>query len=162
MKEYSVTATGITVANHAPLSLVALMPPAGGMIEILRMWISQNANANSAQQGVQWAMVSTPFQTVTSATPQKTKSGDAASAIVGATTIAAGKCGINASNENANVIAQVWYDNFNVLNGWLWVPTPREIIELSGQSSYAFALQFSIAPVTLSNWSFGVTYGEKG
>ena len=75
MKEYSVTATGITVANHAPLSLVALMPPAGGMIEILRMWISQNANANSAQQWVQWAMVSTPFQTVTSATPQKTKSG---------------------------------------------------------------------------------------
>jgi hypothetical protein len=151
----------VTVANQ-PVSLVAIMPASGQTIEILRMWVSQAANATSAQQRIAWGFKATAYQTVTSVAPQALKSSDPASLIVGATTIAAGKSGINASAEGGGALTIVGADDFNVLNGWLWVPTPRETIMINSASSFAFTFQFPAAPSTLTNWSFGVTFAELG
>ena len=159
MREYTVIGSNITVANQA-VSLVAIMPPAGKAIEILRAWISQHANATSAQQRVSLGVKATAFQTVTSVTPQKLKQGDPASGIAGATTIAAGKCGINASAEGAGTYTELIGDAFNVLNGYLWIPTPRETIILDSAAALAFVLQFPAAPSTLTGWNFGVTFAE--
>ena len=161
-RTYTISATGITVASATPLTLIALMPATGQTIEILRMWISQNANATSAQQAVRWGWKVTAFQSVTTVTPVADNEGDPASLIAGAATIAVGKCGINASAEGAGGVTVVGADNFNALNGWLWVPTPRESIQLNSINAKAFSLQFNAIPGTLSGWSFGLTYAELG
>jgi hypothetical protein len=161
-REYIISGSNITVANQA-VSLVVVMPPAGSVIEILRCWISQHANATSAQQRVLLGMKASAFQTVVSATPGLLKSGDPVSGIVGvAGSIAAGKCGINASAEGAGTLTAIINDAFNVLNGYLWIPTPRETFIISGGSNLAFTMQFSAAPATLTGWNFGVTFAEIG
>ncbi len=161
MREYTVGGANITVVN-AVCTLVGIMPAAGQTIEILRCWVSQHANATSAQQRIVLGTKVTAFQTVVSVEPQKTKISDPISLVVGATTIAAGKCGINASAEGAGAITTVIADAFNVLNGFLWIPTPRETLTITGTSAAAFVLYFPAAPTTLTGWNFGVTFAELG
>jgi len=161
MREYAVYGANITVVN-AVCSLVGIMPAAGQTIEIIRCWVSQHANATSAQQRIALCTKATAFQTVTSTTPTKLKIGDPASVIVGATTIAAGKSGINASVEGAGTLTTIFEDAFNVLNGWLWVPTPNETITITGTSAQAFVLYFPAAPATLTGWNFGAIFREIG
>jgi hypothetical protein len=159
---YVVSGDNITVA--AAPTLVLVNPPAGGAtgraIEILRCYVSQRANATSAQQGVQLGGKVTAFPTLTSATPAKTAPHDDVSVIVGGTAGAAGTAGINASAEGAGAYTVAINDNFNVLNGWLWVPTPAETFFHNAGSTSAFAMKFSNTPTTLTGWSFGVVYRE--
>lgn len=161
MREYTVGGANITVVN-AVCTLVGIMPTAGMAIEILRCWVSQHANATSAQQRIVLGTKVAAFQTVTSVTPQPIKTSDPASLIAGATTIAAGKSGINASVEGAGAVTTIVADAFNVLNGYLWIPTPRETIIVGGTSAAAFVLYFPAAPATLTGWNFGVTFAEIG
>jgi len=160
MREYTVTGQNITVSGGP--TLVLINPVAGTAIEILRCWCSQMANATSAQQGIQMGTKASAFGTYVSATPGKTKSGDPVSGIAGGTTGAAGTCGINASAEGAGTALAIYPDAFNVLNGWLWVPTPRETFIIRAADSLAFQLKFSTTPGTLTGWNFGVTYSELG
>ena len=51
-------------------------------------------------------------------------------------------------------------DNFNVLNGYLWVPTPREVIELAAGDASGFGLFLPAAAASLTNWACGINYGE--
>jgi hypothetical protein len=97
------------------------------------MWASQQGSATSAQQRIQVETQVTAFPTLVSATPRSLKHGDAtASIIVGGTAGAAGTCGINASAEGAGTKTVKFGDNFNVLNGFLWVATPRETHQHAG------------------------------
>jgi hypothetical protein len=159
---YVVSGDAITVA--AAPTLVLINPPAGGAtgrgIEILRAYASQRANATSAQQGIALGSKVTAFPTLTSATPAKVAPHDDISVIVGGTAGAAGTCGINASAEGAGAYTAVVSDNFNVLNGYLWVPTPAETFVYMPGSTSAFALKFTSTPGTLTSWSFGVVYRE--
>lgn len=162
MREYSVIGDNITVAGAT--TLVHINPPATRVIEIVRAWVSQRANATSAQVGIEMGLKASVFPTLTSATPQKLKTSDAASAITGGTAGAAGTAGINASAEGAGATTPKYNDNFNALQGWLWTPsfTLGETYIISGADSQAFYLKFSAAPPTLSGWSFGVTFREIG
>lgn len=159
-REYIISSGGITVANQA-VTLVSLMPSSTIGFRILRAWISQSANNTSAQQRVQIVTQASVYPTVITATPQKTKITDPTSGIVGiGGTIAAGKCGINASAEGAGTKTILWEDAFNVLNGWLWVPSPDELIVLPPGISSCFSLHLPVAPATLTNWAFGVVFQE--
>jgi hypothetical protein len=162
MREYTVGGANITVANASPVTLVAIMPAAGQSIEILRCWASWHGNVTSLMQRILLGTKVTAFQTVTNVEPQKTKRSDPISLIVGATTIAAGKCGINASAEGAGAVTPIINDAFNVLNGYLWIPTPKETIIISGGAAEAFVMQFPAATVDLAGWNFGVTFAELG
>lgn len=141
-------------------TILALMPSATVGFEILRLWLGQTANATSAQQRVQMGTKVTAFQTVTSVTPAKLKINDPASGITGATTIAAGKCGVMATAEGGGGLTVIWEDAFNVLNGWLWVPTPKETIIMPPGTSSAFTLFFPTMPATKTNWTYGCVYAE--
>jgi hypothetical protein len=156
---YTVSAGGITVAN-AVVTLVFLNPPVTKSIEILRCWISQSANATSAQQRVQLVTQVTAFPTLTAATPSKLMRDDPVSLIAGGTAGAAGTAGVNASAEGAGTKTVIFDDAFNVLNGWLWLPTPRETIVIPASSASGFGLYLPVAPATLTNWAFGVTFAE--
>lgn len=160
MNEYAVSSGGITVAGAT--TLVFINPAAAPQVnlDIMRAWIGQSANATSAQQRVQLETQVSAFPTLTSATPAKLKRAGPASQITGGTAGAAGTAGINASAEGAGAKTVIFEDAFNVLNGWLWVPTPREVITMPAGSTSGFGLFLPVAPATLTNWAFGVTYAE--
>lgn len=163
-RSYTVSGDNITVSG-AP-HLVFLNVAAGGAsvpgYELLRCWVSQRANATSAQQGVCIGTQVTTFPTLTSATPAKTSLGLPTASLVGNTTGAAGSAGINASNNGGGTQIKVYPDNFNVLNGWLWVPTPAETMQSMPSNTSGTFLQFTSTPGTLTGWSFGVVYREIG
>lgn len=159
---YTVTGDNITVAGAT--TLVHINVAAGGAavpgFEVLRAWVSQRANATSAQVGIGLGTKVTAFPTLTAATPAKTNQSDPTANITGGTAGAAGTAGINASAEGGGAFTVVVPDNFNALNGWLWTPTPLETFMFMPGNTSAFASKFSAAPSTLTGWSFGVTYRE--
>ena len=159
-REYIVTEGGVTIAGAS--TLVFINPGTTQSIEILRCWVGQSANATSAQQRVQLVTQVTAFPTLTSIEPAKLKLIDPISVIVGGTAGAAGTCGTDASAEGAGAKTVLLEDAFNVLNGWLWVPTPNETIIMNASAASGFGLFLPVAPATLTNWAYGVTYKELG
>jgi hypothetical protein len=164
MREFSVSGAGITLANAAA-SLVAIMPAAAPAmnLEFLRFWVGQSANATSAQQRVSVVSKASTLQsTMTSATPAKLKRADAVSVIAGNATISAGTAGIHISTitEGAGAVTDIIPDAFNVLNGWLHVPTPAEAIVFPAGSAAALTLYLPVAAATLTNWTFGLNFRE--
>lgn len=163
-REYTVSGDNQTVV--AAPQLIFLNPAAGGAgvpgFEVLRGWCSQRANATSAQQGIRIGTKVTAFPTLVTVTPAKTKLGDPTASLVGNTTGAAGTAGINSSANGAGAELGIYPDNFNVLNGWLWVATPPETVILMPGGTSSFALQFTSTPGTLTGWSWGVCYREVG
>jgi|SRR6185295_17306142 len=164
-RAYSVTGDNITVSG-API-LVFINPAAGGVgvpgFEVLRCWVSQRANATSAQQGVGLGTKVTAFPTLTSATPAKVGGlGLPTANITGGTAGAAGTCGINASANGGGTEINTTPDNFNVLNGWLFVATPPETMPFMPGGTSGFFHKFTSTPSTLTGWSFGVIYREIG
>jgi hypothetical protein len=162
---YSLSADAQTVV--AAPQLTFLNPPAGSVagagFQILRAWASQRANATSAQQGIRQGSKVTAFPTLVSATPVGSLT-DPASKMVGATTGAAGTAGINSSANGGGAEVGNFPDNFNVLNGYLFVATPPELdqqIFMPGGTSGHF-LQFTSTPGTLTGWSWGVVFKELG
>jgi hypothetical protein len=157
---YTVSMANATLANQA-VTLVFVNPGTTASLRFLRMWASQAANATSAQQRVQINSQVSAFPTLTSTTPAKTTSLDQASQITGGTAGAAGTAGTNASAEGAGAKTIIVADDFNVLNGWLWVPTQYETIEAPASASSGIGLHFPAAATTLTNWSAGVTFAEN-
>lgn len=159
---YAIAGDNITVVGGP--TLIFLNPKATGAgsgIEVLRVWCSQRANAVSAMQGIQIHTQVSTFPTLVSATPRVLHSDDPISGLVGATTGAAGTCGINASAEGAGAQSPLVNDNFNVLNGWLYVPTPEERIRIGvAAAATGLGVRFTNTPATLTGWSFGLIYQE--
>lgn len=161
-REFSVGGGGLTVANQA-VTLAFVNPAAAPNfnLDFLRLWASQQGSAASAMQRVQVETQASVFPTLVSATPRKLKTADPnASIIVGGTAGAAGTCGINASAEGAGTKTVVWDDNFNVLNGYLWVATPREVLTMPAGSTSGVGLFLPAAAASLTNWAVGANYGE--
>jgi hypothetical protein len=165
-REYIIPATNITVANQAVTLVFFQAATAAGSVcalEVLRVAVSQAANATSAQQRVQMSTQVTAFPTLTSQAPLQLKALDPASKITGGTAGAAGTSGINASAEGAGGKTVVLPDAFNVLNGYLWVPTPAEtIIESAAATAHGFGLVFPAAPATLTAWNAYLVFREIG
>jgi hypothetical protein len=160
-REYIVGAGGVTLANQQ-VTMVFINPSATQGFELLRAWAGQTGTATSAQQRIQHNTQVTAFPTLTSTTPTKTKFNDPASGITGGAAGAAGTAGTNASAEGAGSKTVIINDTFNNLNGYLWVPTPRELLALGAGIASGYGLGVPVAPGTLNNWQFGVTYGEIG
>ena len=162
-REYALQADAQTVV--AAPQLAFLNPPAGGVAgagcEVIRAWCSQRANATSAQQGIRIGSKVSVFPTMVGSTPNPLKITDPASKFVSGTG-AAGTAGINSSANGAGAEVGYYPDNFNVLNGWLWVATPTEtIVAMPGGTSGLF-LQMTSTPGTLTSWSWGVIFREVG
>lgn len=161
MREFSVGGDGLTIAN-AVVTLVFVNPIAAPNVnlEILRLWASQAGTATSAQQRIEVVTQVTAFPTLTAATPRALKTADAVSVITGGTAGAAGTAGINASAEGAGTKTVRFGDTFNVLNGYLWVPTPRETIVMPAGGASGLGLYLPAAAASLSNWAAGNNYAE--
>ncbi len=161
MREFSVGGDGLTLANQA-VTLVFVNPAAAPSVnlDVVRMWCSQQGSATSAQQRVQVETQVTAFPTLVSATPRALKFVDSASTITGGTAGAAGTAGINASAEGAGAKTVRFGDNFNVLNGYLWVATPPEDIVMPAGSASGLGLFLPAAAASLTNWACGMNFRE--
>src|SRR6266567_4003088 len=156
MREFYVStavgAIGSTVGSVTLIYLRATAAPSLN-IEVLRWWIGQYANATSAQQRVQVGFRGTGFPTLGALTPISMKMNDPnASTLIGSTVgSTAGIAGVNASAETTTGAATYGtgvQDAFNVLNGWLMVPTPPETwINPAGHTS-GLAMVFPTQPTT--------------
>jgi hypothetical protein len=173
MREYTAVMNNATVTSTN--TLVAITAATGApTIEILRAWCSQRANATSAQQGVALSFLtasSAAQQPVGTATnPSKTKVLDPSSYFYGSSvagptsgTGTTGAITTNCTSDGTATKTNVYPDNFNVLNGWLWVPTPPETQMLVGiTNTQCFSLNFPVTPGTLTNWTAGLSYRELG
>ena len=163
-REYIIPAANQTIVG-GPTLIFVQAPSAAPVtsLEFLRAFVSQAANATSNQQRVQLNTQVSAFPTLVSQAPVVLKAGDPASKITGGTAGAAGTSGINASAEGAGTKTAVYADAFNVLNGWLWVPTPYEtIIESAQSTAHGFGISFPATPVTLTNWNAGLVFRELG
>lgn len=161
MREFSVGGDGLTLAN-AVVTLVNINPAAAPSVNlsVFRMWASQQGSATSAQQRVQAVTQVTAFPTLVGATPRPLKFVDTASTIVSGTAGAAGTAGINASAEGGGAKTVRFGDNFNVLNGYLWVGLPQEEIIMPGGSASSFSLYLPAAAASLTNWAAGMNFRE--
>ena len=159
---YTVPMSNVSVTNATQLAWVFVNPGVTASLSFLRAWASQAANATSAQQQVAIQTQVTAFPTVTSTTPAKTAFLDPVSQITGGAAGAAGTAGTNASVAGAGTKSPVIVDNFNVLNGYLWVPTPLEVLIMNASSASGIGLYAPVAPTSLANWSAGMTYQELG
>jgi hypothetical protein len=161
MREFSVSAGGQNVAGTTTCIFINPAAAPNPNLEFLRWWVGQAANATSAQQRIQLETQASVFPTLVTTTVVKLKPSDPnASVIAGNTTGAAGTAGINASTESAGTKTVVWDDAFNVLNGWLHVPTPAETRVMPAGFAQGLGLYFPVAPQTLTSWSFGCVFRE--
>lgn len=160
MREFTISAGALTFAAATEVFINPAAAP-NPNIEILRAWLSQSANATSAQQRVQVETQVTAFPTLVSATPAKLKRSDPnASVIAGGTAGAAGTSGITASAEGGGAKTVIFEDNFNVLNGWLYVPTPPETIVMPAGSASGLGIFLPVAPATTTGWALGLNFRE--
>jgi len=168
MREFVVATGGVTLGSTVGSVTLVYLRASGAPnmnIEVLRWWIGQSANATSAQQRVLVAWRGSGFPTLGALTPVSLKMQDPnASVLIGSTVgSTAGIAGVNASAETttgASTYGTGINDAFNVLNGWLQVPTPPETwINPAGHGS-GLAMVMPVQPATTTSWSFGVNFRE--
>lgn len=127
------------VAVTAAITLLQIKAGATVPLQIIRAVIGQTSSTTSTQQSVQINRKSAAA-TVTSFTPLITGPvTDPAASSVGGTAAT----GTNASGEgtDSNIIKQ---DVFNYLNGWLYLPTPKEWLFVDAAA--IAGLKFPAAP----------------
>ena len=134
------------------ITLVQVKAGANRRVAITRAWCSQSNQTTSAQQRIQ-VVRKTAAATVTSSTPLLVNSITAAAEAVGG----AAATGVNATAEGTDGDVLV-HDVFNVLNGWIWIPTPEErpIVLPAG----IIALKFPAAPGSSMTVSAGFNFYE--
>lgn len=160
-REFAVSAGNLTLI--ATNTALFVNPKAGPNfnIEFLRFWMSQSANATSAQQRVQLETQATTWPTLVAATPASLKRADPnVSIIIGSTNGGPATAGVNASTDGGGTQTVILEDNFNVLNGWLMVPTPAETIILPAGYTQGLGLRTAAGPSTLTNWAVGAHFRE--
>lgn len=161
-RTYLVVMENVTVTNSTDLAWCFVNPGITLSLEFIRAYASQRANATSAQCSAALGFQVTAFPTLTSTTPRSMHLSDPASAITGGTAGAAGTSGTNASAAGGGAKTYRPNDNFNALNGFLWLPGPKETCIANASASSGFGLYAVVAPATLTNWCAGLEFSELG
>lgn len=157
---YTITASNVTVAGSSGTTIAFINPGTTCSIRILRVDVSQSSSTTSTQQRIDLVTQVSVFPTLVADTPALTSTRDQASAITGGTAGAAGTCGINASAEGAGTKTILVSSVFNILTGWLWVPTPAEVIVMSAGASSGFGVHLPVNPSSASGWNCTLVFEE--
>lgn len=161
-RTYVVVMENVTVTNSTDLAQCWANPGVTLSLEFIRACASQRANATSAQCSAALGFKVTAFPTLTSTTPRSHHLSDPASAITGGTTGAAGTSGTNATAAGGGAVTYRKNENFNALNGYLWLPNPKETYIANASAASGFGLFFAAAPATLTNWCGELEFSELG
>jgi len=112
-------------------------------MELLYASITNKSNDASDSSSVE-ILRKTVAATVTSQTPLLTTVGDQAAKSVGGT--AATGDTATAEGTNGDILVD---EGFNVLNGWVWMPTPETLIEVPAAGLLALKIGTDIASATI-------------
>lgn len=150
-RTYTVSMTRVSVSGA--ITLVQIKAGATVPLQIIRCRVGQTSSTTSTQQAIQMNRKSAAA-TVTSFTPLiRGPVTDPAASAVGGTSAT----GTNASAEgtDGNIIGQ---DVFNYLNGWLYLPTPKEwdFVDAAG----IWALKLPVAPGSATTFTADVIFEE--
>jgi hypothetical protein len=150
---YTVPMTRVAVT--AAITLIQLVAAAAVPLQIIRAVIGQTSSTTSTQQPVQINRKSAAA-TVTAFTPNKNgPATDPAASAVGGTSAT----GTNASAEGTDTTLLV-QDVFNYLNGWLFLPTPKEYKFVDGGG--IAGLKLPVAPGASVTITADVIFEEVG
>jgi hypothetical protein len=158
---YTVAMPNTTIVADATLVIIhadSTYASRGGLLEILRCGVSQQAEETGQQLGIILGQKVTAFGTYTAATPVPHVLGGVASAITGGTAGAESTAGVDASAEGAGAVTPLIQDGFDNRNGWLYVPTPEERIIVG--PDIAVVLKIVGTPTSLGNWNAFITFRE--
>lgn len=150
MRVYSVVMNATSVSGA--ITLIQIVAGSAADLRLIRAWCSQSGSTTSAQQKIQINRKS-GAATVTSQTPAQFDTNDAAAQAVGGTSAT----GVNASGEGTDTTVLI-ADAFNVLNGWIWVPTPEERIYVPPGG--IIGLKFPTAPGSALTIEAGLVFAE--
>lgn len=134
----------------------------GAMIELLRIEIGQSGTTTSAQIRAAFSTRDTAGTlTMTSTTPRTvTPLGGPASGLSGNTAPAGGdgRSGTNSSADSGGTYTNHRTVNFNNLNGYLWVSTPRDRIMIP--ASTVWCVRLLASPTTTTGWTISIDMAE--
>lgn len=134
---------------------------AAGLIEILRLEITQSGSTTSAMiRGEKFTRDTAGTLTMTAVTPSNMVQGGAAGGLTGNTAPAggAGRIGGNSSADSGGTYTQRRPFAFNNLNGYLWVPTPEE--RLIVPPATVWGVRLLATPGTTTGWNIALDYRE--
>ena len=149
---YSAYMNAVSVSTA--ITIVQVKAGSSRSLALLRAWCTQSNLTTSSQQRIQ-VLRKTAAATVTSFTPIKLAGGAPTADAAGGTSAT----GTNASGEGTDGDVLI-PDTFNILNGWLWVPTPEERIVVPAAG--IVALKFPAAPGAALTVTAGFIFGELG
>jgi hypothetical protein len=145
---YSIVAQAQTVATA--ITILELTAPATGALQILRAWCQQSSSTTSAMARIEiLRKTGTITGTATPPTPRPVEVGMPASGM----TV---KWIATAEGTDGVILLE---EDWNLLNGWLYLPVPDERIWVP--PSGIIALKFVAAP-TSAAYSFGMNVRELG
>jgi hypothetical protein len=144
-------------ANPTGVTQLQIQAAAAIPIVIIRAWVSQSTSTTSGVGRVE-IVRKTAAATVTAAVIatdiRPFDPDDAASQVQVSTTAT----GYTATGEGTD--GDVLYqDNFNILNGWLWLPVPEERIWVKGGG--IIALKYPASPPA-ATYDCGIIFAEVG
>lgn len=153
---YTLAAKDLTIGSNQ--TLVFVRPPASGLKEmaITKLSVGFAENATSAQKRILLVTQVSAFPTLitTGLVISPMDLATPTSPITAGTAGAAGTAGVLASSEGGGTRTIKVADSFNVLNGYLWVPTVGGEIVLPGGSASGFGVVFPDAVGTADGWDF--------
>jgi len=153
MRTYSVYMNNVAVTGA--ITLVQVKAGTSSTLTVLRAWCSQSNLTVSGQQRIEIVRKSAAATVTAFTLLGAWDPGDAASNMSSGTTAT----GTNASGEGTDGDILV-PDVFNVLNGWLWVPTPEERIIVAPGG--ILGLKLPTAPGSSMTTTAGFLLGEVG
>lgn len=148
---YVVNNLAVTISTA--ITIIQVKAGATTPLWLVRVRLTQKGSTSSAQERVQ-ILRKSGTATVTSFTPLLINPNSAAAAAVGGTAAT----GITATAEGTD--GDVLVDTgFNVLNGFEWIPTPMEMIQVNPATF--IAMKFPTAPAS-QVWSAQMFFVEAG
>ena len=148
------TISGTIASVSAAQSLIQIKSGASSMCEILRAWITQTTSETS-DTGIAEIHRNSAAATVTDQDPQPHEFTDQEALATGGTAAT----GINASGEGTPGDVLI-VEGFNVLSGWVYLPTPEERIWVPPAG---FLLLKSDAALSVTvTLACGITFREVG
>lgn len=161
-RKYTLSGENLTMGTGSVLAALqtAAAGSAGAIVAIRRVEANQSGTATAAQVRLLLSSRDTTGTlTVTGATPRPLTIGAPASGITSGTSpLTAAKCGVASSADSGGTYTDLWPCAANNLGGWLWLPTPDEIIIVP--PSTVFVVRFAAAPGTLTGWDVTVVFEE--
>lgn len=163
---YNIVANNGTIVSGGQFILATLwtaasIGTAGSVIQIHRVEISQIGSTTSTMIYGCLSTSTGTSATMTSVTPTPVVRASVAtpvSGIAGGTTAAAATCGVFPTLCTLAGEVQTYDFGFNILNGYLWVPTPPEVIVV--QNNMWFNVRFLGTPGLTNGWNISLDYEE--